>query len=229
MKLAYLDDEKESLQVFRQTLNEADPDHQHTCEYFSHPDALRKALETSTYDGLFLDIEIGKENGIRLSETLPASYDNRVFYVTSHSELVYSAFNNKSIGFILKNDLKKNLSAALKKLDRYTARVTLQVEGKRSGFPVDSIYYIYYSYRTCILVTKERQVSLSYNSLAELHDLLPKQYFLQISRTHIINIHRIIKLDDNFVYLNCGTRIEKLPYSRRRKDQLRQARIDALR
>ena len=228
MKLAYLDDENECLRFFKQTLQEIDPNHQHTCEYFSNPDDLQKALETETYDGLFLDIEIGKDNGIRLSETLPPSYDNKVFYVTSHNEFVYCAFNNKSIGFIRKDELKKHLPAALKRLCEYNAKVTLRIEGKVSNFPVDSVCYIYYSYRSCILMTEKGQISLSYASISELIDILPQEHFLRISRTHVINIHRMTKLDNHYVYLNCGTRIEKLSYSRRRKDLIQQARIDCL-
>ena len=97
---------------------------------------------------LFLDIEVGEQNGLSLAKTLREQEKNTVIiYVSSHDKYMKNSFGLNIYGYILKQEMSNELPILLKSAINHLTSVksiTLQTDNGIEAFNLQNIMYFEY-------------------------------------------------------------------------------------
>lgn len=163
-------------------------------------------IQKSNPDLLFLDIQFPGETGFDLFDKIDITA--KVIFVTAYDEFAIRAFDVNACDYLLKPVNPERLSLAIK---RITDNSELKTSGKKVFNNDDSIYlqmnYKYYFVRidsiikitaadhyTEIITTKGLR-GLTNKHLWEWEENLPKETFIQIHRSTIINMNFVEKIE----------------------------------
>ena len=165
-------------------------------------------------DIIFLDIKMPGKDGFAFIEDLPLGYKpQKVVFVTAYDQFAIQAIKNQAFDYLLKpvnrRELKQCLlryieqkaddisserkPAAEEKADRLTRIRVNTRNGTLFINPVDILYCKAEGNYT-MLCTGKKQFLCSMN-LGKLADLLPKNGFVRIGRSYIVNYEHITMLD----------------------------------
>ena len=115
MKIAIVDDDKNSIRNLSNVLVDSYGDIVESIDEFNSPGLFLSS--DLAFDVLFLDIEMPRISGIELSKNHILEGANIVF-VTSKESLVFEAYNTtNALGFIRKDNLQKDLAVIMDKLN----------------------------------------------------------------------------------------------------------------
>ena len=174
-----------------------------------------KALEYEVEDGqlfdlLFLDIELGDENGLllakRLQDRLPAAL---LIFVSSYEKYVYDSFKLQPFRFLpkrcLTQMLPETLSAATAELKRREDRFLLVENGQGvEKIPLEAITYIRQQGKYACIAKVDGSLSKVRRTLKSLAEELPQKQFLQIDRGYLCNVTKVTQLKNDKLTLITG-------------------------
>ena len=165
-------------------------------------------------DIIFLDIKMPGKDGFSFIENLPENYKKyKIVFVTAYDQYALKAIKNQAFDYLLKPMSRKELKQCLdrfierKKEDSVvdsTVRV-VEIGGKitrirvntRTGTlfinPADILYCKAEGNYTSVMAGKKQH--LCSMNLGKLEELLPKNGFIRVGRSHIINFEYITMLD----------------------------------
>lgn len=191
-------------------------------------------------DLVFLDIEIGEQNGFQLLDRLP--YINfQLIFTTGHSEFAIKAFRYHAVDYLLKPIQPGQLQAAVGKAahSRQTQQVQEQLTELRqalhSGKPeklviptqeelhfiqVDTIVHVVGSGNYSTFHLKEGGKVMASRNLKYYADLLPADIFYRVHQSHLVNTRCISKIKTHegyIVELEDGAHV---PLAKKRKEDL---------
>ncbi len=166
-------------------------------------------------DLVFLDIQMPKENGLTLASRLP-DLPNRpaIIFITAYDRFAISAIKEAALDYILKPVNRDELAEAIQRFQRYRFRthVNSKLEellkkvshpkrirfNTRSGFllidPRDILYCTAEGNYTEITFTNGKREIVT-NNLGNIQEMLPADTFFRASRSYLVNIHYIIRLE----------------------------------
>lgn len=191
-------------------------------------------------DVVFLDIQIGEENGFQLLDKLPI-INFQLIFTTAYSEFAIKAFRYHAIDYLLKPIEPQQLMAAIDKSTQALDSRTLQdqitalqrylqfgqqekmIVPTMDGYhfiKIPSIVHIEGSgnYSTFYLDNGESLMASKHLKFYE--EILPVDMFFRVHQSHLVNIRYIKKIstaEGLQVELEEGS---LLPLARRRKDDL---------
>ena len=202
MKVAVCDDNREFCEKERTTIKDVFKQYfqGEDCQVDIYNDGqtIISNYSDNAYDMVFLDLELGDENGFDIAEQIVLmNNDAIIIFVTSHENLVYEAFRFRPLGYIVKDRFDSELELGGEKF--YVDRVVSIATQKR---------------KICVKILKgEISLADSYSKhVAELE----KYGFVQSSKGVLINMKYIKCIDeDNDVFVMYNN--ERVPISRRRK------------
>lgn len=190
----------------------------------SDTNEARAILKKAPIDLLLLDIEMPKETGVELFESIETNTD--VIFITSQTKHAVRAFENDAIDYIIKptnlERLKKAISKAKRRrestisLSSKTNQEHLFLKHKGDLIKVfyDDILYIEASGGYVTYHLTDKTVMLS-GALKKVEEKLNPKYFARVHRSFVVNIHKITTFHSESV--NIGYRV--IPLSRMfRKD-----------
>lgn len=170
-------------------------------------EALLAALPDVQADVLLLDIEMPGLSGLdvqrRLGDEAPYT-----IYVTAHPEHALSAYDAGAIDYVLKPVEDERLARALRRARGLLSRAAAPLCGARGSARIaietrDGILLIDPAQLTHAslegeLVTLHHQGRelISDRNLAELEALLEPCGFERVHRRHLLNLHRVARLED---------------------------------
>lgn len=162
-------------------------------------------------DILYIDIKIGKADGITIAEKMQKSNPNlRVIFMTAYTEYSEEIFRVIPTYLLLKpikeEKFKKSLEKALeyKEHDKNLIR-TFCIKGKIFNIKIDNIKYIESNRRIATIHEKDIDRNI-YAKLSELEELLPEQ-FIRCHQSYIVNLEQARELNSHEFVLNTGERI----------------------
>jgi two-component system LytT family response regulator len=185
-------------------------------------------------DVLFLDIEMPGATGLELVEQLEDV--PQIIFTTAYPEHAVRAFEVSALDYLVKPIVDERLAAALEKARKavtHTAgaarntRHILLREGARSRLiSVDRIQLLESegNYTRVYFGEDRESRPLIYKSLSALQARLDTAVFFRVSRSHIVNLHKIVSLQRRsegnfFATLPGGLEVS---ISRRRSRRLRE-------
>ena len=157
----------------------------------------RKFLETKTVDVVFLDLSLGRENGLDLAEALAPR--PQIIALTAHPQHAARGFSLDLADYILKPVEASRLRIALEKVRQRKAyapwqsgQVTFvaEIQGKKTIVPLADVLGAESMGNYVLLHTKQGK-AIKRATFKHVRDKLPSNLFLETSRGRIVALHQI--------------------------------------
>jgi len=173
------------------------------------PSAI-KAMQTLNPDVIFLDIQMPGDSGFELLEKMEVAA--HIVFVTAYDEYAIRAFEVNALDYLLKPVNPERLAKALEKLELKEQK---SLAGRRLGiddrlFLMVGRFFKFLQIRSILIIqaagdytevlTADGGKGLTLKSMKEWETRLPKQHFVRIHRSTIINMDFIERVESWFNY-----------------------------
>lgn len=190
--------------------------------YYSGEELLKAFLNDSSYDIIFLDIEMNLIDGIQVGKKIREKFENeyiKIVYISAKESYAMELFQIRPIDFLVKPlDIKKIESVFLTalKLIEKTNRYFVYKSGQYSNkVQIGDILYFESKNRIINIITA-KEVYAFYGNLDEIEEQVINLSFLRIHKSYLINYEHAVTFQYDRVVLSNET---ILPISQvRRKD-----------
>lgn len=163
-------------------------------------------LKKEEVDLLFLDITMPEIDGfgfLRMLETPPG-----IIFTTAHSEFAVESYDYNAIDYLKKpipfERFLKAVNKAMHQIENYVSMVPqkksieLKIDGELQAVSLDKIFYIQ-SLGNYVKIFTDKKNHLIQVTTKELEEQLPKNAFLRIHKSFIVNRSRISHVSDEEV------------------------------
>lgn len=214
-QIGLCDDEVYQIKVNSLFLKEIASQNGYDCQYhgFQSGKQLRKYLESSLLDVLFLDIDLGDESGIEIAAWMAKNHPDVItIFVTGHREFAEEAFEVEAMGYLVKPyDIKKMENVMKKVMDRLgqsetvedTNEIIITDENLKKKIDCRDILYIQRQQAKSIITTKQREYQV-YETITSLCERIGDS-FIRVNQGEVVNEALISEIKGNTVYLKDGT------------------------
>lgn len=220
MNIALLDDNIAYHQVLSHMIHDIlhSEDISYTIDCFSEVKSFINQCDQ--YDVVFLDVELGAENGIDIAKKITQS---DIIFVSSHKNYVFHAFHVAPFSYILKQD-EKQARSEIKRYLAYYKHMHQTITIQNQDILLSHISYFSQYEHNRITHIHAKEIIEKGKTLKDISIQLP-QYFIQINRSEIINMYHVENVKKDVVLMDDGT---QLYASRRREKFLMKAFIEML-
>lgn len=194
---------------------------------YCNTEALLSDAEAALLDVLFLDIQLGNENGLEAAKKVNALLPQvQIIYTTAFLAYAVDIYETKYAYFLVKPASDEKLKSALARagqrlMSGSQGRVTLPLHGKTTEtFILSDILYCERRGRETAVITKQ---GLAFTKLriGEIEELLPPNQFVRPHNSFLVNLSCVREIKHTMATLEGGVAV---PVSNLR----RKAFIDAL-
>ena len=183
-------------------------------EVFLDGGELEKAVEEKMYfDIIFLDIEMGDEDGITAARKIRETDRNvLIIYVTSHESYMQESFSVRPFRFLVKPVEEKQiagcLEAAYEEISSADSYFRYSYQRLNCKIPMRDILY-FESKRRKVYIVTEKETFEFYGKLNEIEESLraSKGIFLRIHQSFLINYKHIKGLAYDFAVMDNEERL----------------------
>lgn len=192
-------------------------------EYGSGEELLSKRED---FDILLLDIDMPGLNGIETAEYMRHSPDRQDFVIIILSGMtgdwIKEAYKTRAIRYVSKPISDSEFYEAFRvALDEVNPGIAIRVHMNMAAINIYSREIIYAEAKgDFILIHTGKGVYDRSESLKGLMDLICDDDFFMIHRSYLVNLKWVTGIFNGYVKMKNG---EKLPYARRRKNELMEA------
>lgn len=236
MNCIIIDDEKMARVIIRTLCD--DIKGLHVIEEFSNAMQAIKFLNGNEIDLIFLDIHMPDFNGLDFIQTL--KNPPKIILTTSDPKFAIEAFEYDFIvDYLLKPLTLPRFQKAVLKAEKKTITSKNNKQEADNKPAIDNDFYVNIDRRLIkidlpsiylieaqkdyIKIKTENKEYIVHSTLKKIEEKLPESLFLKIHRSYIINIKKIIDIEDNSVLI----KKDVIPISRSKRPELMQ-RLDLL-
>lgn len=181
-----------------------------SCEISTYLSGTEFLVSKDMPDMLFLDIEMQGEDGFETAkEVYEQEPDILIVFVTARQEKVKQAFRVRAFRFlekpVLLEEIRETLLAAAHHMSKRGA-VLVRDGGAEIKLRHKDILYIESLGCGCAVHGNNTHY-LTGNTLKYYLEYLHLPDFFQVSRTHIVSMEHVVKLDEQYIYLDSDERI----------------------
>lgn len=225
MRIAICDDEK----IMQEQLKEEIEGYYKSLDLmvlcYSSGEALLADFEKKQYDVVFLDIEMKGMNGLQVARCLhEKKKELPIVLVTTHTELALEGYEVQAFRFLAKPLDRSKVYGALKAIEDLVLedeKISIVSDGLQRYLPCKSVCYIKSeNVYLDIVTTKERY--LVRQKLKEVLEQLPKNRFLQVHRSFVVNLQFVESFDGGNIYMDGGM---KIPVSKAHREAFKTGMI----
>lgn len=192
---------------------------------FSNAKEAKDFISKNTVDLILLDIEMPVVNGFAFLADLKVN--PQIIFISSKSEYALKAFNYNVAGYIQKPITHERFNNAVK---RAVAFHELNQEAKENNhifikshlrklkICLNKIKWIE-SFGDYVKIITDKDINLRLCSMKSFENELPKEKFLRVHRSFIINIDKVERFNGKFAEIG----LAKIPLSRNKKEDLLKA------
>ncbi|MBS1533106.1 MAG: response regulator transcription factor [Bacteroidetes bacterium] len=174
-------------------------------------EALEKITSGSIKaDVCFLDIEMPQLSGLELAALIQR--DTHVIFTTAHEQFALKAFDTDVIDYLLKPFEYPRFLKAIQKVQKLVADapntgertfifIQSETKGKLIKVLFENIFFIEGA-QNYLRIMLDDGGHLTYLSLKEMEDILPKTMFMRIHKSYIINLDKVSSVEGGMVHLN---------------------------
>lgn len=222
LHVAILDDCFEDAQTLRNMLLPFFQERQEECEYFIFHNGNSLLESTIVFDLLFLDVEVGEENGIeiakQLRKRLPECF---ILVVTSYAKYSLQGYKIQAARYLLKPLMASLLYSELDEVLHDYKKDRLLLHNHREDavwVAVGDIYYLETQKRKTLFHTKQ-DTYMDDATISYWGEQLQKKWFAQCYKGVYVNVTKIAAFGKEMLQLDDGS---SLPLARRRSEQLQE-------
>ena len=182
---------------------------------FNGADATREFLAKNAVDLVFLDIQKPGVNGIEFARTIPKK--TLVVFTTAFHEFASESYEVDAIDYLIKPVKLERFQKAVEKAQTYCKlfradninsnieNITedyIFVRAERRMFKVQFSDILFIEgLKDYVVIYLENQKVITLMNIKTIHDLIPKSFFVRVSKSYIVNVKNIDSVDNNTVYI----------------------------
>ena len=208
-KAYILDDEPLAIKSLKKRL-ESHPE----VEVVGEATRIGKAMEDVTAlcpDILFLDIQLTEGTGFDFINNI--RFSGKVVFVTAYDQYAFRAFEVNALDYLLKPVSEERMSYTLSKIKNnsynnhknisevvgysYSDRIFLVERDQIRFIPLEHITMISAARDYTFIETNDGKKNIIMRTMADWESRLPKEHFIRIHRSFIVNINHIEKIVRN--------------------------------
>jgi len=187
----------------------------HLMGSFNGADAASEFLKNNTVDLLFLDIQMPGINGIEFAKTIPK--DTFVIFTTAFSEFATDSYEVDAIDYLIKPVKLERFQKGVEKAQTYYKLFKADLSSNNIETVTDDYFFVkadrkifkvYFNdilfiegLKDYVVMHTENQKVITAMNIKTIHDQLPKNSFVRVSKSYIINAKHIESVDNNTVYI----------------------------
>lgn len=181
---------------------------------FNNATSAAKFIQENTVDLIFLDIQMPNITGIEFARTIPKS--TLVVFTTAYTEFALDSYEVDAIDYLVKPIEQNRFKKAVEKAISYHSLLLAEekenienieneyifVKSERRYFKVNlkDILFIEGLKDYVIIQLADTRIITKMN-LKTIHELIPKNIFLRINKSYIVNIKQIDSFDNNDIFI----------------------------
>ncbi len=236
MDCIIIDDEKMARVIIKTLCNEIDD--LHISGEFSNAMQAMKFLNENTVDLIFLDIHMPNFSGLDFIKSL--KNPPKIILTTSDTKFAIEAFEYDFIlDYLVKPIKLPRFIKAIEKVNKQEISSKSKASQVKNTPDVENDFYINIDRRLIkidlpsiylieakgdyIKIKTENQDYTVHSTLKKIEEKLPESLFLKIHRSYIINLKKIVDIEDNSVLI----KKDVIPVSRSKRPELMK-RLDLL-
>ncbi len=234
LRIAICDDEESARDVLRIQLEKIMDETEDEIVYeFSNGQTCTNWITAhpGEVDLLFLDVEMGKENGMDAAKKIRLSGSSLLLvFVTGYTDYVFDGYQVDALDYLVKPASSERLKEVLLRAKKALSAQDKQyfVLKNTDGIyrlPCSDILYFYSDRRYINLVTAVKSYTF-YGRLHEIEQQLQKN-FIRIHQRYLVNSDKVTFLGKDYVVID-NPACEKLPVSRSCKKEVSEKLAKAL-
>ena len=178
-------------------------------ECFSSPAAGLKYLEENLPDVLFLDIEMPRNNGMEIAQSLQPGIC--VIFTSAYAQYALDGFNVNAVDFLHKPIFYPRFQQAMDKALKWfdlnaqhlpeVGGLMLRSEHRDVFVPYSEIVFVEALENYAKIRRKTKPTLLSQITMKELEQQLPSDRFMRVHRSYIIALGKVAKYANRNVHL----------------------------
>ena len=182
---------------------------------FNSPETVADFTARNKVELIFLDIQMPGINGIEFARTIPK--ETFVIFTTAYSEFATDSYEVDAIDYLIKPVKLARFQKAVEKAHTYsrlfkTDHINNDIEQVADDFffvKADRrIFKVYFDHilfiqglKDYVVMHAENQKVITAMNIKTIYDKLPKDMFVRVSKSYIINVKHIDSVDNNTVYI----------------------------
>jgi len=189
---------------------------------FSNALEAKNSINNNLIDLIFLDIEMPLITGFDLLDGLKIK--PQIIFITSKADYAVKAFDYEATDFLQKPISKERFLKAVKKaLELHHLKYDSQEDAgetiiiksnlKKQKIYTSKIRWVE-AYGDYIKINTNEEIYLVLSTMKAFENELPKNKFIRVHKSFIVNLERIHKFNNKFVEIDTV----KIPISRNKKD-----------
>lgn len=222
LKCIIIDDEELSRAIIESSCNKLD--HLDVVAQFDNALDAIKHINNNTVDLVFLDIHMPELNGFDFIDSL--NNPPNIILITSDANFALNAFEYKCIVDYLVKPIKlprfikavtkiETLIPLSKMKEDTNDELYINIDRRLIKLQIPDIYLIE-AKGDYINIKTETQNHIVHTTMKKIEEKLPEDLFLKVHRSYIINLKKIIDIEDNSVLI----KKEVIPVSRSNRPEL---------
>jgi two-component system, LytTR family, response regulator len=190
-------------------------------------------FKDSFIDVLFLDINLGEYNGIRIANYISEKHPYiNIIFTTGHPEYALDGYDSNPIDFLTKPIDTKRLERTFLRLineKNKKMKIGINTSGSMKFINIDEILYIEKSLRKCVIHLIGGEAVETFDTINKLENILINHKFYRPHQSYLVSLNRITEVKkDNFmrsynIYLSDCDEIVKL--SKKKYSELKELLI----
>jgi len=182
---------------------------------FNSPETVTNFMESNAVELIFLDIQMPGFNGIEFARTIPK--ETFVIFTTAYSEFATDSYEVDAIDYLIKPIKLERFQKAVEKAYIYSKLFKADYANNNIEQVADDFFFVkadrrifkvYFNnilfiqgLKDYVVMHSENQKVMTAMNIKTIYDQLPKDMFVRVSKSYIINIKHIGSVDNNTVYI----------------------------
>lgn len=213
MNCIIIDDEPLAREAIAMLVNQTD-NLDLTCS-FNSPETAKSFMESNTVELIFLDIQMPGVNGIEFARTIPK--ETFVIFTTAYSEFATDSYEVDAIDYLIKPVKLERFQKAVEKAHSYSRLLKADYANNNIEQVADDFFFVkadrrifkvYFNnilfiqgLKDYVVMHCENQKVITAMNIKTIYDQLPKDMFVRVSKSYVINVKHIDSVDNNTVYI----------------------------
>lgn len=210
MKILVCDDEQKYCYIVKHLIYEILGEFSESVVYtIDSGELLIEYCESSVPDILFLDIELGKSNGIELAKTIRNKFPNLIIvYISNYPEYVFSSFETEPLNFLTKPINKSSFELALNhvmnKYYQLHSSIPIKWQNDSVNIEIKDICFVEGYNRHLTFHLLNGDIYEIVGKITEYYNKLKNYGFVKSHQGYIVNMYHIKEFNENEIKMKNG-------------------------